>query len=48
MIGKKNSIKRQMKSRPPGVSKDGFRDRLRKPQLEKDAVTDRVFRQVQV
>ena len=40
MIGKKKSIERQMKSRPTGESKNGFRDRLRKLQLEKDAVTD--------
>ena len=40
MIGKKNSIERQMKSRPLGESEDGFRDLLRKLQLEKDAVTD--------
>lgn len=40
MIGKKNNIERQMQNRPPGESKDTFRDRLRKLQLEKDAVTD--------
>ena len=40
MIGKKNMIERQMQNRPPGESKDGFRDRLRKLQLEKDAVAD--------